>query len=450
MRNVRNISAAADAAMVLEHASYSNPDYREVRRVIISGYLGCAIEFYDFLLYTTAAALVFGPVFFGNLPPLMGTIAAYTTFSAGYVARPLGGVIFGHFGDRLGRKHMLVITMTVMGVASTLIGLLPTPQTIGWMAPALLLFLRIVQGIAAGGEYGGALMMAIEHCDQKRRGFFASLIAIGAPSGTVLASLAFGVFRLLPDSQFLQWGWRVPFMFSALLLVIGLYIRSRVSESPLFLEALKREGEMSRFPLADLLRHEWKAVILAVVTAAGPLAVYIVGVTFTQTYIRHLGYDSSIALFALAIANGVNLAWFPVCAHLSDKYGRRPTLLIGFLLSILLIGPNFLLVSKGNPFLTMLAFWLLGSLAAGPIYGPLGAFLSEKFSTRTRYTGASIGYQLGSTLGAGLTPLIVTSIFASTGGTSVIGVCVFLAVFCGISMLCVVLSRETRQADIAY
>lgn len=443
-------ATASSAAPIVDDARYPNSDRREVRRVIISGYLGCAIEFYDFLLYSTAAALVFGPVFFGNLPPLMGTIAAYATFAAGYVARPLGGIIFGHYGDRLGRKRMLVITMWMMGVASTLVGLLPTPETIGWVAPAMLLILRIVQGVAVGGEYGGALMMAVEHADQKRRGFYASLIHIGAPTGTLLASLAFGLCKLLPEDQFLQWGWRMPFLFSTLLLFIGLYIRKRISESPLFLEALKRERDMSRFPLADLLRHEWKAVILAVVTAAGPLAIFIVGATFTQTYIKNLGFNSSVALFALGISNGVNLIWFPICAHLSDKYGRRPLLLIGFALSILLIGPNFLLVSTGDPLLTMLAFYLLGSFAAGPIYGALGAFLSEKFSTKTRYTGASIGYQLGSTLGAGLTPLVVTAIFASSGGTSVVGVCIFLVAFCLVSMLCVLLSPETRQANMSY
>ncbi|MHC4053319.1 MFS transporter [Bradyrhizobium sp. 25ACV] len=448
--NTYSIAGTAAVAAVSDGTRHANSDRREVRRVIISGYLGCAIEFYDFLLYSTASALVFGPVFFGNLSPLMSTVAAYATFAAGYLARPLGGIIFGHFGDRLGRKSMLVITMWMMGIASTLVGLLPTPQTIGWVAPALLLLMRIIQGLAVGGEYGGALMMAIEHGDQKRRGLFASLIHIGAPTGTLLSALAFGLVKLLPEDQFLQWGWRVPFLFSALLLVIGVYIRNRISESPLFLEALKREGEMSRFPLAHLLRFEWKAVILAVVTAAGPLAVFIVGATFTQTYIRNLGLDSSIALFALAFANGVNLVWFPVCAHLSDKYGRRPVLITGFLLSILLIGPNFFLVSTGDPILTVLAFWLLGSFAAGLLYGPMGAFLSEKFSTKTRYTGASIGYQLGSTLGAGLTPLIVTWIFASTGGTSVVGVGAFLAVFCLISMLCVVLSPETRQTDISH
>lgn len=450
MSSISEKTIGATASSEFDETHHSVSDRHEVRRVIVSGYLGCAIEFYDFLLYSTASALVFGPVFFGNLSPLMSTIAAYATFAAGYVARPLGGIIFGHFGDRLGRKSMLVMTMWMMGIASVLVGLLPTPQMIGWLAPALLLFLRIVQGIAVGGEYGGALMMAIEHGDQNRRGFVASLIHIGAPTGTLLSAFAFGLVKLLPEDQFMQWGWRVPFLFSALLLVIGVYIRNQISESPLFLEALKREEEMSKFPLGDLLRNEWKAVVLAVVTAAGPLAVFIVGATFTQTYMRNLGFDPSTALFALALANTINLVWYPVCAHLSDKFGRRPMLLLGFLLSILLIAPNFLLVSTGDPLLTILAFWLLGSFAAGPLYGPLGAFISEKFSTRTRYTGASIGYQLGSTLGAGLTPLIVTWIYASTGNTSVFGVGVFLVVFCAISMLCVVLSPETRKADLSY
>lgn len=443
------MSTVASTEPILPDGYAAYTDRREFRRVIVSGYLGCSIEFYDFFLYSAAAALVFGPVFFGDLSPLISTIAAYATFAAGFIARPLGGVIFGHFGDRLGRKRMLIITIWMMGIASVLVGLLPTPQTIGWLAPALLVLLRVVQGLAVGGEYGGALMMAVEHGDQSRRGFFASLIAIGAPTGTVLGSVAFGLVRLLPNDQFLEWGWRLPFLSSAVLLALGLYIRNQVSESPVFLETLKREGEMSRFPLAQLLRHEWKPVILAVVISAGPLAVFIVGSTFTQTYIEKLGFDSSIALFALAFANFVNLAWFPICAHFSDRYGRRPVLLTGFLLSILLVGPNFMLVSTGNPYLTVLAFWLLGSLAAGPIYGSLGAFLSEQFSTQTRYTGASIGYQLGSTLGAGLTPLIVTSIYATAGGASVAGVCSFLIAFCLISMLCVAQSPETRGVNIS-
>jgi MFS family permease len=417
--------------------------------VIISGYLGCSIEFYDFFLYSAAAALVFGPVFFGDLSPLMSTIAAYATFAAGFVARPLGGIIFGHFGVRLGRKRMLIMTIWMMGVASVLVGFLPTPATIGWTAPALLVLLRVVQGIAVGGEYGGALMMAVEHGDQSRRGFYASLIAIGAPTGTVLGSLAFGLVRLLPNEQFLQWGWRLPFLLSAALLALGLYMRKQVSESPVFLKALEQQGDNHGFPLARLLRFEWKPVVLSVVISAGPLAVFIVGSTFTQTYIQKLGFDTSVALFALAIANLVNLVWFPICAHFSDRYGRRPVLLVGFLLSLLLVGPNFMLVSTGNPYLTILAFWLLGSFAAGPIYGSLGGFLSEQFSTQTRYTGASIGYQLGSTLGAGLTPLVVTSIYAAGGGTSVVGVCAFLITFCLISMLCVALSPETHALSIS-
>ncbi|WP_199743317.1 MFS transporter [Sphingomonas ginsenosidivorax] len=443
------MSMVASDKPILPDRSDAVADRREFRRVIVSGYLGCSIEFYDFFLYSAAAALVFGPVFFGDLSPLMSTVAAYATFAAGFIARPLGGIIFGHFGDRLGRKRMLIITIWMMGIASVLVGLLPTPATIGWLAPALLVFLRVVQGLAVGGEYGGALMMAVEHGDQSRRGFFASLIAIGAPTGTVLGSIAFGLVRLLPNDQFLDWGWRLPFLSSAVLLGLGLYIRNQVSESPVFLEALEREGNDNRFPLGQLLRLEWKPVILSVVISAGPLAVFIVGSTFTQTYIEKIGFDTTVALFALAIANLVNLAWFPVCAHLSDKYGRRPVLLVGFLLSLLLVGPNFMLVTTGNPYLTVLAFWLLGSFAAGPIYGSLGAFLSEQFSTQTRYTGASIGYQLGSTLGAGLTPLIVTSIYAASGGTTVVGVCAFLIGFCLISMLCVALSPETRGMSIS-
>lgn len=434
---------------VTESNRRPNANRREVARVLLSGYLGSSIEFYDFLLYGTASAIVFGPVFFTDLPPLVATIASFGTFAAGYIARPIGGLVFGHFGDRLGRKRMLMITMITMGLASTLIGVLPTPALVGWFAPVLLIVLRVIQGLSLGGEWGGAMTMAIEHGDQKRRALYGSAVTIGSPSGTLLASLMLALFGLLPEEQFLSWGWRIPFLVSAVLLLVGVWVRKRVSESPLFVEAVRREGTIKLPPLLHVLRHEWKAALITTIVAAGPLAVYIVGATFMQTYMKDLGFDTSLALLALAISNAFNLIWYPACAYFSDRIGRKPMLLIGFIGSILAIWPVFLLVQTGVPILIFLGFWAVGALFAGPIYGPLGAYISEQFGTQGRYTGASLGYQLGAALGSGLTPIVVTSLYAATGGTSVVGVAIYMAAVCTLSMVCVLLSRETKSADIS-
>ncbi len=434
---------------VTEATRRPTADRREVRRVLLSGYLGSAIEFYDFLLYGTASALVFGPVFFANLDPITGAIASFGTFAAGYLARPVGGLIFGHFGDRIGRKRMLMVTMVMMGIASALIGLVPTPELIGWGAPVLLIVLRVIQGIAVGGEWGGAMLMAVEHGDQKRRALYSSAVTIGSPTGTLLSSLVLALVELLPKDQFLAWGWRIPFLLSVVLLLIGIWVRRRITESPLFTEAVQREGAITLPPLVHVLRHEWRPAILTTLVAVGPLAIYIVGATFMQTYMKGLGFDTSLALLALAISNGINLVWYPACAYFSDRIGRKPMLLIGFVGTIVAIWPVFLMVSTGNPALIFIAFWLIGSFFAGFLYGPLGAFISEQFGTQGRYTGASIGYQVGAALGSGLTPIIVTTIFAASGGSSVIGVVVFLAAVCAVGLVCVLLSRETKTSDIA-
>ena len=226
-------------------------------------------------------------------------------------------------------------------------------------------------------------------------------------------------------------------------------MRRRVSESPLFTEAVRREGAIKMPPLLHVLRHEWRPALITTLVAAGPLAIYIVGATFMQTYMKDLGFDTSLALLALAIANACNLVWYPACAYFSDRIGRKPMLIIGFVGSIIAIWPVFLLVQTGVPFLIFLGFWIIGSLVAGPIYGPLGAYISEQFGTQGRYTGAWLGYQLGAALGSGLTPLIVTSIYASTGGSSVVGVAIYMGAVCALSLICVLLSRETKSADIS-
>lgn len=281
---------------------------REIRRVVLSGYLGSAIEFYDFLLYGTAAALVFPKVFFAGLDEFTALVLSFGTFAAGYLARPLGGVLFGHYGDRIGRKKMLVVTMFVMGLASFLIGLIPGTATIGAAAVIILVLLRVAQGVAVGGEWGGAALMALEHAEHGKRGFTASFINAGAPSGALLGSLMLGLFALLPEDQFLSWGWRVPFLLSAALLALGLWVRSQVSESPVFQQVLAAAAadeaahRAAPVPLWSVLRRP-KALILTMLGAGAAFAFQVTMATFAQTYAVQTGTSRSAVLFGFSVAS---------------------------------------------------------------------------------------------------------------------------------------------------
>src|SRR3982750_2887151 len=260
-------------------------DARQMRRVLFSSFLGSAVEFYDFLLYGTAAALVFGQLFFSDLSPVVATIASFGTLAVGYVVRPLGGVVFGHFGDRIGRKSMLVLTMSLMGVASFAIGLLPTYASIGVAAPILLIVLRLIQGFAVGGEWGGAALMALEHSDEKKRGFSASFANMGAPAGAVLSTVVLAIVTLLPGDAFLTWGWRIPFLLSAVLVGIGLYVRLKVTESPLFEQSVVTAvaSEKKRLPLVSVLRDHPTSVLLGVGAGLGAFALQALMATFALT-----------------------------------------------------------------------------------------------------------------------------------------------------------------------
>jgi len=426
----------------------ASPDgSRDRRRVLVSGFIGSSIEFYDFFLYATAAALIFPHVFFANLSPLFGSIAALGTFATGYLARPIGGVIFGHFGDRIGRKRMLMITIIAMGVASTLIGALPTTEMIGFWAPTLLIFLRVIQGVALGGEWGGAMLMAVEHGKQNRRGFYSSFVTIGTSAGNLLAAGAMSLVSLLPQDQLLAWGWRVPFLLSAVLLIVGLVIRTRITESPLFANAAQR-GETTRVPILSVLRHEWRQTIIVIIVTAAPLAIYIASTTFFPVFLASRGFSPSLALVAITIVNAINLVWYPTCGYLSDRIGRKRLLLAGFTIGVVIIYPVFLLIGSGNPLLIALGCLLTFSVFGGPTFGAVGAFASEQYSTATRYTGASLGYQLGSTIGSGITPLVVSSLFAASGGKSVTAIAIYLGAACLIAIVATIISRETSRVDI--
>ncbi|WP_448624392.1 MFS transporter [Geodermatophilus sp. URMC 64] len=418
-----------------------------MRRVLLSSYLGSTVEFYDFILYATASAVVFGPVFFADLSPAAATVASYSLFAIGYVSRPLGGILFGHFGDLLGRKRMLILSMTIMGVASFLVGLVPAVPT--WGAVALIL-LRAAQGVAVGGEWGGATLMSLEHVKGRNRGLAASVANAGAPTGAVLGTVALALVALLPSEQFLQWGWRIPFLLSAVLLAIGLFVRSRVQESPLFLEAAARQAVQPTgkrpIPLVAVLRRP-KNLLLAGLATTAAFVIQGLFSTFGVTYATAHGVTRSEGLTAFAISQFLAIFAILGAARLSDVYGRRPVMLSGLVGMALLAYPVFQLLGSGSLPLVVLGFVVSLSVCQSLTFGPMAAFVSEQFSTRARYTGASLGYQLASLLGAGFTPVIVASLTAVWGSvTPVIG---YLAALCVVSALVLALFvKESKDNDL--
>jgi MFS family permease len=421
---------------------------KEARTVILSSYLGSTIEFYDFLLYATAAAVAFPKVFFTGADEWVGVVAAYGTFAAGYVARPLGGVIFGHFGDRIGRKGMLIISMAMMGIASTLIGVIPGASVIGGWGAVLLVLLRVCQGIAVGGEWGGAALMALEHSDPKRRGFAASFVNAGAPTGAVLGTVVMGIFSALPQDAFLAWGWRVPFLLSFVLLIVGMFVRLRVAESPIFAEAVAKESarEVKRkVPLLEVLRRP-KALIMIMFAGAAGFGLQVVLPTFSVTYAVSKGAPQQGVLYAFAGASAISILFVLLGGRLSDRFGRRPVMVAGLALFIAYLFPMFGMLSSGNIGLIFLAF-TVALILHSSLYGPLAAFVSEQFGTTNRYTGAAVGYQLATLIGAGFTPGIVAGLYKDSG-QSIVPVVVFLSVMALVSIVFILLTRESKNNDL--
>ncbi|MFI2617185.1 MFS transporter [Streptomyces sp. NPDC018584] len=417
----------------------------QLRRVALSGLIGTAVEFYDFLVYGTVAALVFGDLFFPEADPAVGTVAAFGTFAAGYLARPLGGIVFGHFGDRLGRKSMMLLTMVLMGTGSFLIGLLPTYDTIGVWAPVLLVLLRVVQGIAIGGEWGGATLMVAEHAGERPRGLWTSFTQLGAPLGTVLSTGVVALVSTLPDDDFRAWGWRVPFLLSLVLLGAGLYVRLKVTESPLF-ASLSERRERAPMPLLDVLRAP-RPVLLASAVGIGPFTAQALLTSFMISYAVDEGYSRQQVLIGVTVASCVALVVLPCANHLSDRLGRRPVVLTGALLSAATAFPVFALVDSHRPGLLILACVIGHGIAQSVMYGPLGALFSEMFPTRVRYTGASLGYQTATLLGAGLSPLIAGTLLAA--GHSSGSVAVLLTAGSAITALAVWQVKETSAQNLA-
>lgn len=417
-----------------------------VRRVVLASFIGTTIEWYDFFLYGTAAALVFNRLFFPTLDPFASTMASFATYAVGFFARPVGGVVFGHFGDRMGRKSMLVTTLMLMGTATFLIGVLPTYEQIGVAAPVLLVVLRFVQGFGVGGEWGGAVLMVVEHGHQGRRGLNASWVQAGVPAGLLLSNAVFILFSLLPDEAFLSWGWRIPFLLGIALLAVGLFIRLQVFESPLFAKVREKKRQAA-VPLFDVIKHYPRNVVLAMGARMAENASFYVFSVFILTYgTQHLHMARSTVLNCVLIATVVQFISIPLFGLLSDVVGRRPVYLGGAMSLAAFAFPYFWLVDTGNPFFVCLAT-IISLVIVAAMYGPQAAFFSELFGTDVRYTGASIGYQLASPLAGGLAPMISISLLEWAHGQSW-PIAAYMFILSGITLVSVWLAAETHRSHL--
>jgi len=387
-----------------------------ITQVAIASFIGTAIEWYDFFLYGTAAALIFNRLFFPTFDPLVGTLAAFGTYAVGFVARPLGGVIFGHFGDKIGRKSMLSLTLLLMGAATFCIGLLPTYQTLGIWASVLLILLRIAQGCGVGGEWGGAVLLAVEHAPEGKRGFYGSWPQVGVPAGLLLSTGVFSLVSTLPEEQLLSWGWRAPFLLSLILVGVGLFIRLRIHETPAF-SHVKATGQEAQMPILDAIRAHPRNILLAMGARLAENGFFYVYSVFALVYVtEQLQLPRSTILNGVLIATVCELIAIPFFGALSDRIGRRPVYIFGAAFSAVFSFPFFWLLDTQRPLCIWSAVVFGLSVGHGAMYGPQASFFSELFGARVRYSGASLGYQLASVFAGGLSPLIATTLLGWSGG----------------------------------
>ena len=418
-----------------------------LRRVIMASLVGTTIEWYDFFLYGSAAALVFGHVFFPQSDPFVGTLLSFGTYAVGFVARPIGGIVFGHYGDRIGRKKLLMLSLVLMGVATTLIGLLPGYAQIGVWAPILLIVLRLVQGFAVGGEWGGAVLMAAEHGNAARRGFWASWPQAGVAAGNLLAAGVLALMAAVQDeADFLSWGWRVPFLLSVLLVVVGWYIRNRVEESSTFEESVAEAGAPPKLPALDVLRERPLAVLLGSGLRVGENISYYILTAFSLTFLVDVSGESrGLALNALLIGAAVQFFAIPWFGHLSDRIGRRAVYAFG---AFGLVGWSFAmfpLLASGSHIAIVTAL-VVGLVLHGAMYGPQAAMIAELFPTRIRYSGASIAYQLTAIFAGSLAPIVAVWMYREYD--SAVPVAIYVAIACLISGISALLARETKGVEL--
>jgi len=434
-------------AQAIEGTPAKTSGMPELSRIVWASVFGTIIEWYDFLIYGTAAALVFNKLFFPTLDPLAGTLAAFATYAVGFGARPLGGIIFGHFGDKVGRKAMLMMTLVIMGIGTFLIGCLPTYSQIGIWAPILLVVLRLLQGIGVGGEWSGAVLMVIEHAPPEKRGLYGSLVQIGFPAGIAASTGTFLLLSMLPQDAFLAWGWRIPFLFSAVLIVVGTFIRLRLAETPLF-EKVKEEEKVSRMPLMELLANNPKELLISIGLKISEVAWVYMMTVFTIVYATtKLGLPKTLILNAILAAALLEFFTMPLFGWMSDKVGRRTMFIAGSIISAICAFAVFALLDTKNPTIIVVSIAIIVSLTHAMMFGPEAAYLPELFGTKTRYTGSSIGCQVAAAISGGLAPVVATGLLSWSGTTWPISV--YLVILAAISLVSALASVETKTLDMS-
>lgn len=420
---------------------------RGMKRVLIASVVGSAIEWFDYFLYGTVAALVFNQLFFVSDDPAFGTLYAYASFALAFFIRPFGGIIFSHIGDKIGRKKTLVLTLSLMGIATFCMGILPTYQAIGIWAPILLITLRLVQGLGLGGEWGGALLLAVEYAPKEKRGLFGSVPQMGVTIGMLMGTVALSIMMLLPDGSFMTWGWRVPFIMSALLVVFGLWIRKGIDETPSF-KKTQEKGEVAKIPLADTLRYHWKEVLIAIGAKVVETAPFYIFGTFIVSYAtQNLNYSESVTLNTVTVATIITTILMPIMGSLSDKVGRKPLYIWGTILMMLYAFPYFWLIHQNSVAMLVIATIIGLGIIWAPITAVLGTMFSEIFSAKVRYTGISLGYQIGAAAAGGTAPLIATALLIRFDG-SYVPVALYIMLTSAISLVAVLAVTDRRNQEL--
>ena len=422
------------------------PASKNMAAIAFAGTFGTIIEWYDFLIYGTAAALVFNKLFFPTVDPLTGTLAALATYAVGFVARPVGGALFGYYGDRIGRKSVLMLTMLVMGMGTFLVGLLPTYNQIGILAPVLLVVLRFVQGLALGGEWGGASLMVLEHAPPGRRGFYGSLVQVGFPLGLVTSSGVFALVTMMPEATFLSWGWRVPFLISIALIAVGAFVRARVPETPVF-EDLKARRDISPNPFTEAVFGNPRAFLVALGLKLSEVSwVYMLTVFVVVYATTKLALPRTLMLDAIFWAALIEVITIPLFGYFCDRIGRRPFYFLGVLFTIAFAFPLFWMLNTKSPTMVMAAIIIALNFGHGLMFAPESAYFPELFGARVRFSGASFGFQASAAIGGGFAPIIATWLAAAMGGTA--GVSTMLILLALITLIATFFAHETKDAPL--
>ncbi|MFD4818839.1 MFS transporter [Peribacillus butanolivorans] len=423
-------------------------DKKQMRRILIASLVGSSIEWFDYFLYGTVAALVFNQLFFVNEDPTIGLLLSYASFALAFFIRPFGGVIFSHIGDRIGRKKTLVLTLSLMGVATFGMGLLPTYQAVGIWAPILLITLRLVQGLGIGGEWGGALLLAVEYAPAEKRGLFGAIPQMGVTIGMLLGTIALSIMTLLPESAFMTWGWRLPFIFSALLVFFGLWIRKGIDETPSF-KKVKESGEVPKLPIVETLKNYWREVLIAVGAKVVETAPFYIFSTFVVSYATStLGFSRTATLTAVMIATIITTILIPFMGMLSDKIGRKKLFIGGTIGMALFAFPYFWMLQQKSVLLLIIATVIGLGVIWAPITAVLGTMFSEIFDARIRYTGITLGYQIGAALAGGTAPLVATALLNRFNNSYVpVAIYIIFASLVSLAAIWAVKERSNQKLD---